>query len=536
MKLLNEDQLLDKSFRVKVIKDIKSNWNTARKIEHKKRHEVYKDNTVKYVMEKLKRELNGKDTLQLMENRASNISITKKIINKLGRVYSGGGVQRETGNTTSDIQIQELSKLMNWNQKLKKSDRFARLFKNCLAWVYPDFVSEGQWRLALKVFSPWQYDVLENPNEPEEASAIILSDFIDRQSLAVDFQGSGPQVTELESVRGRTGDTVIAATSNAVATDDCQTYIWWSNKYHFTTDEKGEIIGKGTITPPDLLNPIGSLPGVTVAEDQDGNYWAEGGGDLVDGSILINTMITDMNAIAFMQGWGQMVITGTTLPQEFRVGPHHALVLTYDVNKGEAKPDVAMVSANPPLGEWRSSIEQYVALLLSTNNLSPTTIASKLDVANFPSGIAMLIDRSESTDSIQDKQTEFYWVEMKLWEVVKRWHNLYESKGLLIKEFSDIGKLPDQLRVTVKFPDDTAEVISQADQLNNMKIKKDLGIVSQIDLLMQDNPGMTKEEAQAKLQEIQAHAAQVSGGGEVDNSEEISQADNAINNEQPTTG
>lgn len=506
MKLLNEDQLLIKEFRVQVIKEIRSDWNKARKTEAKKRHEVYKDNTVKYVMEKLKREIKKAETLSLMENRASNISIGKKIINKLGRVYSGGGIKRETGNELSDIQVQEIAKLMNFDQKMKKADRYTRLFKNCLPWIYPDYVKDGEYRLCQKVYSPWQFDVLESPNEPEEAAAVILSDFVDRSIFSSLVLNQGPQVTHLEGTVQRPTDTTIATSTSAIPESDCETFIWWSDKYHFTTDEKGDFIGVGTITPPDYSNPIGIIPGVTCSEDQDGSYWADGGQDLVDGSILINTMITDMNAIAFMQGWGQMVITGTHLPQEYMVGPHHALILPHDPKKDEAQPEVKMVSANPPLAEWRASIEQAVALLLSTNNLSPTTIAAKLDVANFPSGIAMLIDRSESTDSIQDKQTEFYWVEMKEWEIIKRWHNLYYDRKLLVQEFSDIGSLPDDLRVTVKFPNDASEVLSQADRLNNMKLKKDLGIVSQLDLIMEENPGMTKEEAMVKSEEIKKSA------------------------------
>lgn len=514
MKLLNEDQILDPKFRHKVLEEIKSDFNISRKKEAKKRHEVYKDNVVKYVMEKLKREIKNADTLALMENRASNISICKKIINKLGRVYSEG-VTRETGNQTQDIQVSELAKLINFDQSMKKTDRLTRLFKNSMPWIYPDYVNENEFRICKKVYSPWQYDVLESPNEPEEAACVILSDFVEQSALSIPGLGQGPQVTALEGTRGRSGDEVIATNANAVSTKSAEIFIWWSKKYHFTTDDKGGIVGLGSLTPPDLLNPISAIPGITSSEDQDGSYWADGGQDLVDGSVLINTLITDMNAIAFMQGWGQMVITGDKVPEEYVMGPHHALVLRYDAKKDEAKPEVTMVSANPPLAEWRASIEQTVALLLSTNNLSPTTIASKLDVANFPSGIAMLIDRSESTDSIQDKQTDFYWVEMKTWDVVRRWFNLYYDKNLLTKEFKDIGRLPDDLRVSVKFKDGAGEVVSEGDRLANMKLKKELGIVTQLDLIMQDNPSLTKEDAEKKLLEIkkqnleeQAKAAQ----------------------------
>jgi hypothetical protein len=506
MKLLNEDQILDPEFRKKVIEDIRSPANVARKTEAKKRYEVYKDNTVEYVMLKLKREIKHDETLALMENRAANVSICKKIINKIGRVY-GNPPTRKTGNETSDIQVTELAKLINFNQKQKKVDRYTRLFKNCLPWFYMDKVNENEYRLCQKVFSPWQYDALENPNDPEDAAVIILSDFIDRQSLNIPAGGQ-PQVTQLEAQKLVQSESSIAMASNSIPVSDTKTFIWWSNKYHFTTDEKGSIVGVGSVTPPDLLNPIGIIPGVPCGEDQDGTFWAEGGQDLVDGSILINTMLTDRNAIAYMQGWGQLVITGQHIPQEFMVGPHHALTLTYDAKKDEAEPKVYMVNANPPLKEWAEMIEQTVAMILSTNNLSPSTVAGSLNLNQMASGVAMLIDRSESTDSIKDKQVEFYWIEMKEWEIIKRWHNLFLGKKLLIKNFSDIGQLPDDLRVTVQFVDDTGEVLSEADRLANLQKRKDLGLASQLDLVLKDNPGMTQDEAQAKLDALQAQNLQ----------------------------
>jgi hypothetical protein len=500
MKLIIEDQILDEGFRARVIKDIKSESNNARKNEAKKRYEVYKDNTVKYVMAKLQRELKDVNTLAIMENRAANISIGKKVINKLGRVYACP-VTRETGSETVNNQIAELAKIMNFDQNQKKADRLTRLQKNTLVWFYPDAVGADEYRICQKVYQPWQYDVLENPNDPERPACVVFSDFNDSRQLGLPL-GEGPQVSALEGTTSVSshGMTLATNSSMAINTDETRTYIWWTNNYHFTTDSKGKILR--AISPEGLENPIGRIPGVTVAEDQDGEYWAQGGQDLIDGAILVNTLITDMFAIAFMQGWGQLVITGDKVPEEYVMGPHHALVLRYDSKAGEAKPEVDVINANPPLADWMRSIEQYVALLLSTNNLSPTTVASKLDVSAFPSGVALLVDRSESTDSIEDKEQDFYWAELAEWEVIKRYHNLYYDRKLLAPEFADVGRIPDETRVTPKFGERNAEVVTESERLDNMKKRRELGVASQIDLIMQDNPGMSKDEAMKKLLDI----------------------------------
>lgn len=501
MKLFNEDFVLNKEFRVRVIDEINSDSNRARKQEAKKRYEVYKDNTVKYVMLKLRRELKNADTLTLMENRASNISIGRKIINKLARVYQVPP-GRETGNPETNRQVSELSALLNFNSKQKKLDRFTRLFRTCMVWFYPDRVNDSEYRLCQKILGPHQYDVLSSPNDPEEAACVVLSEFIEDANQTV-LVGGGPQVTHLESYRQDVAPSYInQGATVSRPTEKSKVYIWWTEKYHFTTDEKGEYIGVGTLTPEDKLNPIGVIPGVTSAQEQDGEYWAEGGQDIVDGSILVNTLLTDKNAILFMQGWGQLVITGKNIPQEFAVGPHKALVLTYDEAKGDPQPSVTSVSSNPPVADWRESIKQYVALLLSTNNLSPRTVSSTAEGSELPSGLAMLIDRSEATDSIEDSQAEFYWVELKEWEIIKRYFNLYHSKRLLTKDFMDIGALPEDMAVTPKFKTRVDEVRTEKDHLETLRMKKDLGLVDLIDMIMETNPGLTKEEAEKRALEL----------------------------------
>lgn len=499
MKLLNEEQLLDPAFRAKVLKEIKSPWNIARKNESNKRQEVYKDKTVKYVMLKLKRELKLADTLTLIENRASNISICKKIINKIGRVYAQPP-KRETGNEKSDLQIEELAKLLNFNTKQKKVDRLTRLHKNCMPWFYPEAIGDGTYRLCQKVLNPSQFDVIPKANNPLEPGCVILNDFRDSRDFQIPI-GSGPQVTALEGSRVRSEtDPTIAVGANAIDADENKIFIWWSNKYHFTTDNKGNIIKAAS--PEDYLNPIEIIPGVSSAEDQDESYWADGGEDLVDGAILINTMITDRNAILFIQGWGQMVITGTKIPDEFIAGPHHAMVLRYDKDKGEEKPEVSFVTSGAPLADWMSTIEQTVALLLSTNNLSPSTVAGKLDPNQLASGIAMLIDRSDSTDSITDKQTEFYWIELKEWEIIKRFQNLYSKLNILSQEFKAVGPIAEDVRVQVKFPEDSGEIVSRSDDLDNKKKEKEIGVSSVIDLIMKENPGMNRQDAEKRALEI----------------------------------
>jgi hypothetical protein len=352
------------------------------------------------------------------------------------------------------------------------------------------------------VQAPWQYDVIEDYYDREKPLVVVVSDFLERNSVGMastsDQAGrhpgaNAPAVTDLK-------DDIIADAPSDAGMGERRQFIWWSNSYHFTTDEKGEVLADSS--PNGLLNPIGMLPFVNNAEEQDGQFWAVGGDDLIDGSILVNKLVTDMNFISYLQGYGQWVLKGQNVSKEkFKMGPNNAIILEYDPSKDEPEPSVEVITASPPLAEWRQIVEQYVALLLTTNNLSPSNVSGALSANDFPSGIAILIEQSESTDDITDTQKQYVAIERTLWEILRRWLDVYDNAGALCEDFAAIGKLPEELDLSIKFME-AKPAITEAEKLANIKVRKDLGINEQVDLIMLDNPDMTREEAEAKLKAI----------------------------------
>jgi hypothetical protein len=486
MKIYNEQQILDEKFRAMVIEEIVANENIERKKEALKRYDIFKDNTKKWVIDKLTKEGLGSDTIALMSNRSSNISICKKIINKISRAYSGG-VIRETLSAGAKLQIEVFEKKLSWNTKMRKTDKYLNLFKNTLVGIVPVISKiedeKKYYELAMKVLAPWQYDALELASNREKAECIIISDYLERSQI-IGATGDGVDQTIADSPDDQNRDAHV------------REFIWWSNSYHFTTDEHGRILA--IKSPQDLKNPIMKNPWQTVSEDQDGSFWAQGGEDLTEGSILVNTLITDMFSIAYMQGWGQTVITGgEQIPNKFAIGPHRALIIKYDKDN-DPKPEVNIQSANPPLDAWMRAIEQYVALLLSTNNLAPSNISMKLDANTFPSGIAMMIEQSEHTDNIVEKQEIFKNVERELWKTVFLWQQLFLSANALTDDFAEIGKVIAPIDVSIKF-NAVVPPVSEKEKLEIIKMRQELGINTMIELLKKDNPDLSDEEVEKKL-------------------------------------
>lgn len=510
-RIINDAEILDQRVRAKIIKEIAGTENAARKQEAQKRQEIYKDNTKKWVIEALSQEGLLPQTLAQMANRASNISICKKIIDKLARCYLGG-VSRVASVEGEQQQVDDLAKLLKLNAKNKKADRFRELHRNTMVQVIPvkdlDASEESgsdKFSIEYRVFSPWHYDVIEDYYDHEKPRVVILSDFSAKvhASQFTSSTSDGPMGAHTQnSILGSTradGDGQNQLIADSPYDEKSCEFIFWSKKYHFTCDKEGGIIRQKS--PEDLLNPVEKLPFVNIAQDQDGEFWAEGGDDLIDGAVLVNLVVTDILSIAFVQGYGQLVVTGgSDIPDQIQGGPFHAIVLRRrDAQDPEPKADY--IQANPPLEMHMKALEQYVALTLSTNGLSPTNVANALDGAQFPSGISLLIENSEVSGKIEDKQELMAGVESSAFELIKRWQNYLFDKQALTDEFQKIGKLSDDLSISVKF-NQSKPVITEKEKLEGLKLKQELGIIDQIDMILADNPEMTREDAEQKLKQI----------------------------------
>lgn len=200
-----------------------------------------------------------------------------------------------------------------------------------------------------------------------------------------------------------------------------------------------------------------------------------------------------------------MVISGKDIPNDLPVGPRKALILSQN-SSDDPTPQVYFANANPPLGDWMSMIEQFTALLLSTNNLSPRTVAGKLDGADPISGISKLIDQSESTVDVSERQKMYIDNEPILWEIIRRWQVLLKDAKALSSAFDEIEVISDT-NVKLEFGH-PQPVITEDERLKNVETRKRIGLDTEIDLIKELNPGMSTEDAEKKLAEIKAQKLQ----------------------------
>jgi hypothetical protein len=491
MILSKEEQLLDPAIRKAIIQEINGSENKARKSEMYKRYQCYKDQTKIYVRNQLLRQFDS-NSVNEMEYALSNLGLVRKVIDKLARVYKYG-VDRNFADGGEDDSIDTVEKELDVDANMKKTNRFFKLFKNTSLYIRPMPLEDGKLAPKLTPMAPYLYDVIELSGEREKALAYILSDY-------------KPELNEMMGIRPNTdgrvgsvgtqvrasGDNIDQIIADSQGDEHSGQYVWWTNGLHFVTDEHGNIISENT------ENEIGELPFVNYAEDQDGSFWAIGGDDLTDGGILVNSMITNINHIAITQGYGQLVVTGKDIPKTIKVGPNKAVRLTHEGE--DPVPTFEFKSANPPLDQLRALVEMYVALLLTTNNLSTSGVSSNLNGGgSFPSGIAMMLDKAESMEDVEDQRQVFLDNEPHVWRIIGKWLNLLGSRKELPEELSGVS-IPEDKEISVQFEKPKA-IETEKERLEVLKLKKDMGLVSMLDMI-KDEYDLNDEDAEKKLKAI----------------------------------
>lgn len=498
MRIKNQDEILDIGVRKKIIEEIQSNENQQRKQEHFKRHMIYKDKTEYWVLDLLERQFD-KQTVYEMSYAISNISLVRKIIDKLARVYSNGATRVATMDSTPlpeyTDNVQKLERLLCVNTKQKAINRFLKLHRNAACYVKPCPDENGKYSILLQPLAPHLYDVVEDYYDRTKPMVYVLSHYEPQAISYFKDDGSRENRSGLSSVKPKLGnkkDEVIADAPEDQGADKKE-YIWWSDKYHFTTDETGSIISES------VENPIEVKPFVNYAIDQDNAFWAQGGDDLVSLGVKVNAQITHINFIGTLQGYGQFYYRGKTPPQNMVLGPNKGIVLQYE--EGDPTPEIGFTSANPQLADLMAITEMQIAMGLTTNNLSTSGVSTQLGQGQaFASGIALLIDKSESMEDVKDQQQVFVDQEPVMWDVINKWLMLYQSEGSLQDDLYNLA-IPDGAEVVVNFHHPQV-IQTENEKLANIKLRKELGINTSSELIKIDQPELTDEEAEEKLEKI----------------------------------
>lgn len=477
-----------------IVQEIEEDNERNRRAAAKRRVDIYRDGGRPFLIERILREF-GRDALA--EMRVTPINLLKKIVDKRAGVYKRPPSRKAT-NDKDQALVDYYVKAMNLDVMFQKANRYVVLSANTVVYVLP---KHG--KLCAHVVPNYLYSIIPNQLELTKPDMFVFSSFVDEGRVAPD--ASVPPATGVEGFsedRGFKFPNDLVASREQDTANNANRYIFWSAEEHFTTDFNGNKFMIPEVGPEQFQNPIGLLPVINVARDRDNETWATQGEDMVDLTIAIQMGWTDLMTIAKHQGFGHLLITGEEKPAKMLLGPNHATYMKSSPN-GPA-PTMEYVNASPPLAEYKELLTELLGLLLTTNNMEPGAIGGNGTAKTFTSGFHALISMADSLEAIESDKPLMEKMEQETWAVIAAWHNwMFDTQQLADEEAKALGKFSNEFQVSVSFAD-VKPLESEDERIARVKSLLDLGLLTKLDAIMKLHPGMTQEQAQAKLDEIKA--------------------------------
>lgn len=167
----------------------------------------------------------------------------------------------------------------------------------------------------------------------------------------------------------------------------------------------------------------------------------------------------------------------------------NTIVAVDDIKKDEAQPNITFASTNAPLEQLRQNSKARYERIGNSQGISSQSFSN--DVKS-QSGIGKQFDNQE-TDIIRSQHV----VTMR--EAEKE---MYSKIKVVYNYHSKTDKLKDDLKLVVDFVE-VKPVMQMSDKVVYGKYRLENGLASKVDILMEENPDLSREQAVERLKQIQ---------------------------------
>ncbi len=254
-------------------------------------------------------------------------------------------------------------------------------------------------------------------------------------------------------------------------------FAYWDSENHFIFDKNGKMYTHDD--NPDMVNPYGVLPFVECFRDgkPETDYLdTNASTDLIQTNLAINVAETNKNANIMFQSFGYLFVNGAGIDKDtMQIGQDKVNYLGVDGSISIVSPPNAV----PALDE---SIQSSYKMLAQNYHLP----ISFVEGTSAASGVALKLRNTELTDDRKSDVTRWRDIEFKLFEL--------ERRIIAVEDGKDAGDLED-----VDFSE-SVEVLNDQEQRDKWEWELSKGLIDLADILMQKNPDLTREEAEAELE------------------------------------
>lgn len=431
--------------------------------------------------------------------RISDVSISKKVIDKLSKAYSEPPI-RTIEEKNPDIQeaFTEIYKDGCFNSQYKEFDSIFNLHRYGLFWLNYDMEEEKFRPLAMR---PYEYDLVRDPNTGKVGCVIV--NYPDLEiTMAQLFAGADISTSDSinQMITESQYDSGAESKIFALWTDTQHVVVVLTKKTVPLSTGGNEVKYSLSYVPipnnAENVNPLGTLPFVYKQKGSSTDYPIHN--QLTEQTINFNILNSDLLTAASMQGFGQAVLTYPQNAQinEIEVGYMSAVKLPQS-EEPDAKPtDFKFVNANPDLAGQQQVYMNYLTSVLSEHGINGEQAVSG-DAKQFASGLDRLISNADVQWIIKENQDIYQELENEVFDKIKAWNRLLGNNILEPVE-----------EIKIYYPRPTVQ-ISDTEKLNNIKQLLDLRLKTRAQALMMLDPNLTLEQAQKEIAEVdnQAKAA-----------------------------
>ena len=249
-------------------------------------------------------------------------------------------------------------------------------------------------------------------------------------------------------------------------------FAYWDSENHFIFDKNGKMYTHDD--NPDMVNPYGVLPFVECFRDgkPETDYLdTNASTDLIQTNLAINVAETNKNANIMFQSFGYLFVNGSGIDKDtMQIGQDKISFLGVDGSISIVSPPNAV----PALDE---SIQSSYKMLAQNYHLP----ISFVEGTTAASGVALKMRNLELTDNRKSDVIRWRDIEYKLFDL--------EKLIIAVEQGKDAGDLED-----VDFSE-SIEVLNDKEQREKWDWELSHGLIDKADILMQQNPDLTREEA-----------------------------------------
>lgn len=466
-----------------IITEIEGEENQKRKRDCYKSYQIREGLLYYYVKNRLA-ELFPKTYEQYT---TSDYSISKKIIDKKAKAYKDAPIRKLNGPEKDTEEYQRTLNDSGFNTQMKEYDMIFNEHKYGAMAVFPkDEIVEGlNKNLNFKFIplAPFEYDVIK-----------------DKDGKSILFVLSYPSTDITKSISDGFNQTISESGNADEGTE--RVYSFWTEREHkiYAVTGKGKDlrIERRVLEGNELgVNPYGVLPIVDLPKKYDRNYPLPS--PLARQCVELNALMSIYLQSGSMQV-GQLVLKYPS-DQALEVvhqGLFTGMKLPQSKNPDDAETSAEYISPSPDLAGHKDSILTYASMILDEQGINSNQVINPNE--RFTSGLDRLLNSADVQSIIEENQNKYLDIENDIFLIVKK---ISEVLG---------GYRYSSDKVTVRYLKPKM-LITDSENLDNLKKKKELGIFEDWELLQDYNPNLSEQEARDKMNMLRANRLVAMGVG-----------------------